>query len=373
MPLIWCAISGHGFGHAAQLIPVLNELGRRVPGLTAHLRTTVPGWFFQARLAIPWTRSEAEQDIGCAQDGPLRIDVPATWAEHRRLHAMWEKRVSEEARAIQSHKPSLLLADIPYLAIQAGARARVRVVGLSSLSWDCILEPFLTTREPERSDQQKIIRQIEQAYGFAGLMIRPAPGIPLKAFSRIVDVGPIAQVTPPERERLRRVLKAAPADRIVLVAFGGVPLNALPFQQMEDLAPYRFLVSQPAPPAAKRATAFASLPFSFRALLASADLIMTKPGYSTIVEAVAHGIPVVYVRRYNFADEACLVEYLHRYGRGVELAVADFLAGRWRDALDAGGRLAPPTQEAPPPTGAPEAADLLAAFFNLSLPITVPP
>ena len=52
MPLIWCAISGHGFGHAAQVVPVLNALGTLVPGITTILRTTVPASFFRDRLAI---------------------------------------------------------------------------------------------------------------------------------------------------------------------------------------------------------------------------------------------------------------------------------------------------------------------------------
>ena len=26
MPVVWCSISGHGFGHAAQVVPILNEL-----------------------------------------------------------------------------------------------------------------------------------------------------------------------------------------------------------------------------------------------------------------------------------------------------------------------------------------------------------
>ena len=54
MPLIWCSISGHGYGHAAQVVPVLNALGRLVPNLKALLRTTVPAGFFEPRLAIPW-------------------------------------------------------------------------------------------------------------------------------------------------------------------------------------------------------------------------------------------------------------------------------------------------------------------------------
>ena len=70
MPLIWCSISGHGYGHAAQVAPVLNALGRLVPNLTAILRTTVPAGFFESRLSIPWQLSAAQQDVGCIQDGP---------------------------------------------------------------------------------------------------------------------------------------------------------------------------------------------------------------------------------------------------------------------------------------------------------------
>lgn len=364
MPLIWCAISGHGFGHAAQIVPVLNELGRRVPRLTARLRTAVPDRFFQGRLEVPWTRSESEQDIGCVQDGPLRIDIPATWEEHSRFHANWENRVEQEADAIRSCQPALLLADIPYLAIQAGVRARVRSVGLCSLSWDRILEPFLSQREGECHVQQHIIRQIEQAYSHADLMIRPVPGIPLKAFPKVVEVGPIAVMAKPEREQLRAAIGASSEDRIVLVAFGGVPLRALPFRQMEKLAPYRFLVSNPVPASIRRVHSIMALPFSFKTLFASADCVMTKPGYSTIVEAVAHGIPVVYVRRYNFADETSLVEYLHRHGWGVELVERDFVEGRWGDALERSWRRGQPPHSAQPPTGATEAADLLAGWLS---------
>src|SRR2546426_8286510 len=111
---IWCAISSHGFGHAAQVVPVLNELGRRVSGLTAILRTSVPPCFFEANLKIAWEVSPGEQDVGCVQHGPMRIDVAATWAEHRRFHEQWEDKVAAEVRAIRSCKPALVLSDISY-------------------------------------------------------------------------------------------------------------------------------------------------------------------------------------------------------------------------------------------------------------------
>jgi len=89
---------------------------------------------------------------------------------------------------------------------------------------------------------------------------------------------------------------------------------------------------------------------------------VTKPGYSTVVAAVACRKPVVYVRRYNFADEAVLVDYLHRHGRAAELSAGDFASGRWEDALRAAGATTLPGP-APAPTGAPEAADLVMKYL----------
>src|SRR5436309_1654975 len=189
MPLIWCSISGHGFGHAAQMLPVLNELSHRVSGLRAILRTTVPPWFFDGRLTMAWEVSPVEQDIGCVQHGPLTIDVDATWAAHQAFHAEWEKRVVQEVSAIRHASPDLVVA--------------------------------------------------------------------------------------------------------------------LPYDQSERLTSYQFIVPGPVPAGSRRVHSAASIPVSFRTLLASADMLVTKPGYSTVVEAVAQSKSVVYVRRYNFVDEDC--------------------------------------------------------------------
>lgn len=358
--LVWCAISSHGLGHAAQVVPVLNELGRIVPDLHAILRTQAPAWFFEDRLAIRWTRSPAQQDIGCIQHGPLTIDVAATWNAHAQFHSGWKQKVHDETLAIRAAKPALVLSDISYLAIEAGSRSLVPTIGLCNLSWDRILEPLA---DPARSDHREIVSHIRRVYANADLMLRPAPGVLLNAFHTVFDIGPIADPASNVAPDLRRILAAAPNERIVLVGFGGIALDTLPFEHLEQMGPYRFIVSGPVPGRYTRIHAASALPFSFRALLASADLIVTKPGYSTVVEAVALGKPVVYVRRYNFADEQVLVDYLHRYGRAAELSEQDFTSGCWQAALQAAAS-APLSRETPPsPAGAADAARILVRYL----------
>lgn len=358
MPLIWCAISGHGYGHAAQVVPVLNALGVIVPGLTAVLRTTVPSSFFRDRLTIPWDLQPVQQDVGCIQDGPLKIDIDATWAAHQRFHKTWEARLSNEVAAMQAASPALIIADTPYLAIEAGSRAQIQTVALASFTWDLVLKEYCHASD---NSHRQLIQCIRGSYAKALLALRITPAPRIDVFSNIIDIGPIASPTSPERDRLASILALTPNERTVLVGFGGIPLTSLPLEQMEQLRHYRFLFDGPVPPGYTRIHSTKTLPFSFKTLLASVDIIMTKPGYGTIVEAVALQQPVVYVRRYNFADEPPLVDYLHRYGRGIELLIDDFTRGRWEPTL-LQALASPVPSLPPPPTGATEAAEVIVRY-----------
>ena len=359
MPLIWAAISGHGFGHAAQVVPVLNALGRLVPDIRVLLRTTVPATFFKDRLSIPWETSSVQQDIGCIQQGPMTIDVEATWREHHRFHSTWHERLQTEVDAMRAAGPELVLADTPYLALAAGKHVGIPTVALVSFTWDLILSEY---QAPSPIDRQELIGSIRRAYIQADLALRIAPAPPMTIFKRLIDVGPIAEPAPSARGRLIECLQLMPGERTVLIGFGGIPLDSLPFDRMESLTGYRFLFDGSVPANSKRFISTKSLPFSFQTLLASVDVVMTKPGYGTLVEAVALQTPMVYVRRYNFGDEQSLVDYLHRYGRGVELSFHDFVQGQWRSALEEVADLTLPVAP-PPPTGAGEAATELAKLL----------
>jgi hypothetical protein len=358
MPLIWCAISGHGYGHAAQTVPVLNALGTLVPGLNVILRTTVPASFFQGRLTIPWDHQPVQQDVGCLQDGPLKIDIEATWEAHRRFHDTWEARLSHEVAAMQTASPALVIADTPYLAIEAGSRAGIPTVALANFTWDLVLKEHCNATDPT---QQQLIQRIRQSYAKADRALRITPAPKFDVFSHMVDIGPIAEPAHPERDRLASTLALTPSEQIVLVGFGGIPLTSLPLEHMEQLRRYRFLIDGPVPAGYSRIHSIEALPFSFKTLLASVDIIMTKPGYGTLVEAVALQQPVVYVRRYNFADEPPLVDYLQRYGHSVELSIDDFTQGYWEPALRQ-ALTAPATLLPPSATGAAEAAELLVRY-----------
>ena len=342
------------------MVPVLNELGRRNPTLKVLLRTTVPSHFFETRLAVPWELSAREQDVGCVQQGPLTIDVPATWRAYRHFHDTWDRRLREECDAIKCYRPDLVLSNISYLALEAGVRAGVPAIGFGSLSWDQVLQELVDVPTPE---QGHIIGHIQEAYKRAEFVIRLAPSLPMNSFSRHVDVGPIGYVGADENHSLDGKVSDALEGPLVLVALGGVPLDSLPFDAIDQLAPYRFLLDLTLSTNYARLKSTHHLSESFYELLKGADIILSKPGYGTVIESVAAGKPLVYVRRYNFSDEGVLADYAHRYGRAYELSKQDFYSGAWRKALDAVLAL-PPPYELPPESGVCAAADHIDAYLS---------
>jgi hypothetical protein len=361
MPRIWCSISGHGFGHGAQTIPILNELGRRLPDLHVMLRTNLSQHFLQKNLTIPWELHPSIQDIGCVQNGPLFIDVPTTWMEYEKFHIDWFQKIRAEAELIRSHQPDLVVSNISYLGIEAGAQSGIPTVAMGSLSWDRALE-YLGTQVSD--EHERIIEQIRRSYRKANLMIRFGPNIPMVAFREIVDVGPIAAPPLQSTGSVRDLLKMDPKEKLILVAFGGIPLSSFPVDRLKGFEGYRFLVDgSMALQESSHVNSINVLPFPFRQILAEADLIMTKPGYATVIEAVRNAIPLVYVRRYNFVDEQILVDYAHRYGRARELHIDQFNKGEWLQALETVQRIPLPI-EAPPELGTQAAAEILAKFLS---------
>ncbi len=331
MPIIWCAISAHGLGHAAQIIPVLNALGAVVDDVHVILRTTVPSSIFQENLKISWELQPVQQDIGCLQRGPLEIDIEGTWAAYQAFHKRWDERVSQESQAMLHAKVDLVISNISYLAIASAFHGQCSAVAIASLSWDQVLKPFL---QPLRSEHQSIYEHIRQEYAKADCLIRLHPGIDMPAFSSVIDTGPSFPLAEVSFQDVRKILGIATADKLVLIAFGGIPLTALPLEQMEDCQGYHFLVGGISLKSSRgRIHAIEKITLPFKEIMKQADVVMTKPGYATITSAVHYGIPVVYVRRKNFADESSLVDYVHQYGRAVELTRDDFESGEWEKAL----------------------------------------
>ena len=65
------------------------------------------------------------------------------------------------------------------------------------------------------------------------------------------------------------------------------------------------------------------------------DVVLSKPGYGTFVEAACCGLPVLYLQRPDWPEAECLEAWLHANTRAAVIPAETGVNGRLGDAIDA--------------------------------------
>ncbi|MBE2258164.1 MAG: hypothetical protein IAE88_04865 [Rhodobacteraceae bacterium] len=356
-PHLFVDISAHGFGHLAQVAPVLEELSRQLPALRLTIRSGLPTARLQARVAGEFTHLQASSDFGYVMHDAVRVDLAATAAAYRRQHAHWQALVDADANLFRSLQPDLVLSDVAYLPLAGAARAGVPSVAMCSLNWAELFAHFFASEDWAAA----IHRQMLDAYNGAECFLRATPGMAMADLPRLRPVGPIAALGRDCRQALRAQLGCRRDERLVLIAFGGVN-KQLPIERWPAISGVRWLIPEAWQVEGPGLTAFEPLALSITDLLRSVEAALGKPGYGTFAEAACNGTPLLYLRRENWPEQDFLIDWLHRHGRCREIGDADLLAGRLQPALEGLWRqVAPPT---PRPSGAADAAAALLPWLT---------
>lgn len=308
------AISPHGYGHLAQVAPVINCLRKMLPPLRLTLRTALPESLLRQRIDGAFELQATADDFGMLQREALEADVQASLQRYREFHENWPQQVERVAQDLDVAKPDLLLADIPYLTLAAAAHAGIPAVAMCSVNWHAIVQGYLSTADGFES----ILQQMQQAYASARVFLRPEPSMPMPGLDNLRDIGVVANAAKHRREELLHRGCALAGEKLLLVAMGGIA-QRLPIEQWPVRRSVRYIV--PASWGVERSdcTTIESCNMAFSDLLASSDVILTKPGYGAFTEAAVNGIAVLYLRRPDWPEEHCLVDWLTHHARCMEL------------------------------------------------------
>lgn len=347
-------ISAHGFGHLSQVAPVLNALAQRLPRLKLTIRSGLPAEQLRARLLPDFTHLAASSDFGYVMHDAVSINLPATAQAYRAQHENWPARVAAEAALLSGLQPppGLVLTDVAYLPLAGAAQAGIPAVAMCSLNWADLFAHFFAAE----AWAAHIHPQMLAAYNSAACFLRVTPGMPMSDLARLHPIAPIAALGKDLRLPLRQRLGCTPQERLALIAFGGFS-KRLPVEHWPRIDGVRWLL-----PAAWQiehpgVSAIEPLGYHFSDLLRSVDVVLTKPGYGTFAEAACNGTRLLYVRRDDWPEQDCLINWLKVHGCCREVSDADLMSGRLHEAL--ASLLAQTLPQPPLPLGAEQAAEVL--------------
>jgi len=358
-PVLYAAVTPHGYGHLAMTGAVLGALTARRPDVSVVLETTLPEPIVRARVPGPLTVVAETEDFGLSMIDSTRIDVEASAARYRALHDDWDAVVARAAARMAAHAPDLVLSNAGYIALAAAARLGVPSVVLAPLTWLHIYRHYFA----DRPEAPGILAAMEAAYGSARAVLVPDAAMPMDDLPNRIGIGPVGVPGRARREEVCRALGLDEGARLALVTFGGVN-SGLDLAAWPRGTGWHWLTRGGVAadhPDAIDMDRVPALPFSD--ILASVDAVVTKLGYGMTTECGFAGVPTLYLPRGDdWPEEPHLRAWLEGYAPLRAVDAARLRAGDIVDDLEALLRQPPPGPPARP-TGTEEGAAIVAGMF----------
>jgi L-arabinokinase len=310
-------VSGHGFGHLTRLGAVLAEVRARAPRLPITVVGAVPEALVRRAVPAPLALRPVACDVGLVQRDALHVDEPASAEACRAFDAGWDARVAAEAAFLTAGGARLVLADVPALPFAAAARAGVPAIGLGNFTWDWIYR-HLGAREPALAASAA---RAASAYAEGELLLALPFAGDLSAFRRRVEVGLVARRPRVARAEARRRLglDGRPA---ALLSFGGSGAPAFPREALARSPGLSWLF-----PDELGAGRLDALGLDYPDVVGAVDVVVTKPGYGIVSDAVGAGTRLVYCDRGDFPEYPVMVAELPRWLAAVHVPRQALLAG----------------------------------------------
>lgn len=358
-PHLYVALSGHGFGHLAQVAPVLNALRRRQPALRLTVQSTLPGAVLRQRIQGAFAVVSGAADFGMVMADALDTKVAESLAAYRVFHAEWETRLAWQKDQLRTAQPDAVLADIPYLTLAAAEHLAIPALALCSLNWADILAGYCA----DAPDLAALRAPMMAAYRSARAFLQPAPSMPMPELHNTHAIGPIAALGQDRGLQIRHRLGWSPEDTVIVLGLGGValrpPLERWPTRPgVRWLTPPDWDITRP-----DMASWGLLADCTLLDLVRSCDVLFTKPGYGAFTEAVCNGARVLYVAREDWPEEPWLSHWLLENGNGVKIDRRLLASGDFAEPLSA--LLAQPQRPIARPTGVAEAARWLEHLLGL--------
>ena len=335
-------ITAHGYGHGVRSCDILGALLAAHPGVKVTVTTDLPEGFLRSRVdSGNLVVRPGAFDVGMVQKDSIRVDVGATLDEALELVEERAQLVDYEAEMLRGEGADLVVADIPSIPIEAAAEAGIPAVAVGNFSWDWIYAPFVA-RDPR---WRPVVRLFEEGYRQARLLLKLPFSPAMAVFPKQVDIPLLAKPGRARRAELAALTGADARKRWVLLSFTTLDWDEAALREVEALEGYEFFTVKPlAWTGRKNIHAVDRNVAGFSDVLASADVVVTKPGYGILSDCVANAKTIVYAEREDFIEYPLLEKELKRVLRHVHLPAADLYAGRLEAALAASETAAAPPE-----------------------------
>ncbi len=322
-------ITGHGYGHAVRSIEVIKKLLEQKNDMTVFVRTATPEWLFHKIASRNVYYMNIRLDFGVIQSNSFIADKRQTLREYAELLKIKNKLVGQEVDFFRTEKIDIAISDITPFAFDAAARAGIPGIAVGNFSWDWIYADYVK----EFPEYEYVLNDIRQSYQKAAVLYKLPLSDDMPAFPHIEPAPLIARRASLSKQQARRVLGLPGKGKIVLLALRENDLALVNRDNIQHNRNYLFALSS----CRIEAPNIIHIPegsLSFENVLASCDMVLSKPGYSLISECIANKIKILYVLREDFCEDKPIAKVLNQDMTGERLPMNHFMSGEWQRYLE---------------------------------------
>ena len=356
-PIVYVTITNHGYGHATRMASVLREIAQRCPDVLLIVVTTAPRSILESYLGdIPFIQRPRALDVGVVQSDGLTMDLPATQQRLEDIRRRQHQIIAGEVNFIRLNRCQLVLGDIPPLAAPLARAAGVPGWMIGNFGWDFIYASWGDGFGP-------LVDWIRDCFSQCDRLFRLPFHEPMTAFPQVEDVGLTGGIPRYSPEELReRFSLQQPKERTVLLTFGGLGLNALPYDRLQDFPDWQFLSFDRQAPKHPNLITITDPQIRPVDLMPLCHCIVSKPGYGTFSEACRTGVPIISLTRQDFPESHLLLQGIQDHSHHRIITPPEFFQGPWSFLTQP--LIPPQTQQSLPQNGNETIAEAVVNFLK---------
>ncbi|MEA5550190.1 glycosyl transferase [Anabaena cylindrica UHCC 0172] len=322
-PILYIAITNHGFGHSTRTASIAATIQKLCPEVLLIFVTTAPRWLLESYIKGDFILRQRAFDLGVVQTDSLTMDKPATLAKLQEIKKKQNSLIASEVNFIRQNRVNLILADIPFLAAGFAKAANIPCWMTSNFSWDFIYRNW-------GGEFIEIADWISDWYTKSDRLFRLPFHEPMSAFPNIIDIGLTGGSPHFSTDEIRRTWGiTAPPEKTILLTFGGLGLQAIPYHNVSQFLDWQFITFDAAAPDLPNLIKVQNRQYRPVDFMPICGRVVSKPGYSTFAEATRLEIPIVTIPRDDFAEAALLLAGIKNYNHHQILTPTEFFQGNW--------------------------------------------
>lgn len=323
-PVLYLAITSHGFGHAVRTASVAAQVQQLLPDVLLVFVTTAPHWLLESYVKGDFIQRAKKLDVGVIQADSFQMDQPATLKQLQTIRQRSQQIIAEEVDFLTLNRASLILADIPPLAAPIAHGAGIPCWFMSNFGWDFIYRAW-------GGDFIAEADWITNHYQQGDRLFRLPFYEPMDHFPNRIDMGLTGGHPHYDLAMLRQTFNLTkPKEKTILLTFGGLGLKGLPYHALEQFADYQFITFDRQAPILDNICKITDPHYRPVDFMPLCDRVVSKPGFSTFAEAARLDIPIATLPRHDFAEGSLLLEGIQTYCHHQVLDPHQFAQGDWQ-------------------------------------------